>query len=321
MVDAGALGRLDVSDPRNPYGLWSAPVKALLGDVHVSGDLALVSAYDQGLFIYDVAELPGVVGVYPTPDVMIESDAHENIAWLAIGSAGLMAVDISDPRRPQLMSHVQPPGGTESIAIRWPRAYVAGSGLLTVTDISDPTSPRIGNTLQAGSASSAIVLRGDVAYVAAFDAGLFIVSIAEPDSPVLLSSIDTGRAQELWIDGHFAYVADYLNGIDVVDVRDPLSPQLAGSYESQPGLSHYVAAADGIAYLSNGDPGLAIVDARECTRLCPADTDSNFTIDSRDFIRFLNAWASGTWWADWNGDRTFDTQDVIAFQNDWVNGC
>lgn len=51
---------------------------------------------------------------------------------------------------------------------------------------------------------------------------------------------------------------------------------------------------------------------------CRADLTGDGIVDIRDFLIFLDFWASGDPRADWNGDSRIDTQDVIAYLNDWA---
>lgn len=54
---------------------------------------------------------------------------------------------------------------------------------------------------------------------------------------------------------------------------------------------------------------------------CPVDLTSDGLVDTRDFVAFLNAWASGDLLADWDRNDIIDTRDFIAYLNDWVAGC
>jgi hypothetical protein len=54
---------------------------------------------------------------------------------------------------------------------------------------------------------------------------------------------------------------------------------------------------------------------------CPADFNDDGTLDTRDFIAFLAAWAAGDGSADFNGDGAINTQDFIAYLNAWAAGC
>ncbi len=54
---------------------------------------------------------------------------------------------------------------------------------------------------------------------------------------------------------------------------------------------------------------------------CPADTNIDGTVNTLDFLSFLNAWTAGDESADWNGDGSVNTLDFLAFLNEWVAGC
>ena len=54
---------------------------------------------------------------------------------------------------------------------------------------------------------------------------------------------------------------------------------------------------------------------------CVADWNTDGTVDTRDFIAYLNAWTSGDTGADLNDDEVVDTRDFIVFLNLWVAGC
>lgn len=54
---------------------------------------------------------------------------------------------------------------------------------------------------------------------------------------------------------------------------------------------------------------------------CRADFDRNGVVDTKDFIAFLNAWASGDSRADFNSDTMVDTLDFLSFLNQFASGC
>ncbi len=60
---------------------------------------------------------------------------------------------------------------------------------------------------------------------------------------------------------------------------------------------------------------------RDAYFTCLADFNGDDIIDTRDFIAFLDAWASGEWAADLNDDDVMNTADVLEFLNLWQNGC
>lgn len=54
---------------------------------------------------------------------------------------------------------------------------------------------------------------------------------------------------------------------------------------------------------------------------CPADFNHDGTVNTIDFITFLNAWNAHGVGADFNGDGNINTMDVLAFLNAFVAGC
>ena len=61
------------------------------------------------------------------------------------------------------------------------------------------------------------------------------------------------------------------------------------------------------------------VEVRGCPDTCGPDWNGDTSLDSQDFIAFLNDFTAGN--ADYNGDTATDSQDFIAFLNDFVAGC
>ncbi|MBK7403815.1 MAG: hypothetical protein IPJ41_04070 [Phycisphaerales bacterium] len=55
--------------------------------------------------------------------------------------------------------------------------------------------------------------------------------------------------------------------------------------------------------------------------ICIADWNSDGTVNTQDFIVYLNAWAAKKPCADVNTDGVVNTQDFIAFLNAWTAGC
>jgi hypothetical protein len=93
-----------------------------------------------------------------------------------------------------------------------------------------------------------------------------------------------GEAQWVAVDGDYAYVAEGFEGLSIVDIADPYNLRFVSnfmpwpiSYNHYPGRFYYVAAKDGIAYLS-GRYGVAVIDAtdpehpQQIDRLYFADT-------------------------------------------------
>jgi hypothetical protein len=54
---------------------------------------------------------------------------------------------------------------------------------------------------------------------------------------------------------------------------------------------------------------------------CAADFNGDGSVNTLDFVAFLNAWSEREADADINGDGDVNSMDVVAFLNAWVQGC
>jgi hypothetical protein len=77
---------------------------------------------------------------------------------------------------------------------------------------------------------------------------------------------------------------------------------------------------------TDGGTGLPEVETGDLASLptlppCPADYNNDGTVNSQDFVAFLNDFVAGNLRADYNGDGTVNSQDFVAFLNDFVAGC
>ena len=102
-------------------------------------------------------------------------------------------------------------------------------------------------------------MSGGYAYVAAHRAGVRILDISTPSTPVEIGSLDMyWRANDIAIAGNYAYVAAGSSaGIRVIDVSSPAAPFEVGFYVPQ-GPTQGVAVSNGYAYLASGWAGLQI---------------------------------------------------------------
>lgn len=90
-------------------------------------------------------------------------------------------------------------------------------------------------------------------------------------------------------------------------------------------------ASTGLAFMSNtsgdqtewqaGGDSAAAACIIEGTPVCRADFDGNGSVNTLDFIAFLNAFNSGDERADFDGNGTINTLDFLAFLNAFNTGC
>lgn len=102
-------------------------------------------------------------------------------------------------------------------------------------------------------------MAGNYAYVADDDAGLQIIDITNPSSPVLSGSYDTpGYAVNTAISGNKVYVSDGYSGLQIININDPKLPVLEGNYDT-PNSALGVNILNGYAYVADHNSGLQII--------------------------------------------------------------
>lgn len=187
-----------------------------------------------------------------------------DIAYVADWFAGLHIYDLSDPRRPALLSSLHSAGSPKGVVVRDGTAFIADDdhGLL-VADVTDPRAPRALGRLPLPGLAYTPVLDGERLYLAAHHGGLLIIDVTNPRVPALLAHYDTpGKAWSLRVRDGVAWVADDDAGLAVIDVSDPRNPRELARY--RPGGRVEEVVLDGeFAYLALYDDGVHILDIRD----------------------------------------------------------
>jgi hypothetical protein len=147
-------------------------------------------------------------------------------------TAGLVVVDIKDPRQPRIVGR-SPQGalnGPRQIAVQHLHAFVTDADGVKVFDLSDPVAPRPlpAATIPLTNAQGVYAARTYL-YVAAGNEGLAIVDIKNPAAPTLREKFTAGgvlndtRAVQIGSinASMFALVADGKNGLRVIQMISP----------------------------------------------------------------------------------------------------
>ncbi|WP_417382083.1 Calx-beta domain-containing protein, partial [Gimesia sp.] len=219
------------------------------------------------------------------PDLEVESLETFNLTLDTLEASG----------RSVYLTSIQARGGTATtdaaiaVDVVGDYAYIADrDGGLQIFNISNPSSPvHVGayDFAQQGIAQGIDVV-GNLAYLAVGVAGLQIIDISNPENPTFVGSIATpARARGVYVEVDennrtLAYVADdsgFGGGLQIIDVSDPHNVgqvdsfgnyvNLLGSFgvNSPGGLAGGVFVKDDIAYITDGNNGLHIIDVSDPT--------------------------------------------------------
>ena len=151
--------------------------------------------------------------------------------------AGLVVVDLNDPKHPQVTSILGAPAVDQprSVATQFRYAFVCDNFGLKVLDITDLAHPVPVAALPLRDARSVYVAR-TYAYVAAGAQGLVILDVERPEQPVIDQVFDANGCLNdvndvklgITYTSEFAYLADGRNGLRVVQLTSPETPGNAG---------------------------------------------------------------------------------------------
>ncbi|MCI0460249.1 MAG: hypothetical protein L0Z62_25130 [Gemmataceae bacterium] len=151
--------------------------------------------------------------------------------------AGLVVIDIDDPKCPKVTSVIGEPTlkKPHALAAQFRYAFILDEEGVKVADITDPARPRAVGHLELEDAHS-IYLARTYAYVAAGKKGLVVLDIEKPEHPKVALEYNAHGAIKDALDvklgitytSQFAYIADGKHGLRVVQLTSPDTPGNSG---------------------------------------------------------------------------------------------
>lgn len=223
-----------------------------------SGSFAFAASVDleqerTDLFVIDAADPanPVRVGEVSFLGITWELVASESHVWAAIGSRGVIAIDVSEPASPRVAGGVATPGNAVGIAANGSYAYVADGDALQIVAIDNPASPYLRGRLPLPGAAG-VAVWGDYAYVIDPDSGLRVVSVIDPDSPSLVGSLHeldftrvaaSADCAVIWCEHH----------LEIIDTADPMNPTLVAELWASQLMPRFydLAIQDEYAYVAS----------------------------------------------------------------------
>lgn len=241
----GGVRVLNVQNPQKPVQIGYVDTPGADNRVTLAGSYLYVADGDAGLGVINVSNpnLPNI-----TSQLGVQGDVQDvavtgQYAFLAAGGEGLVVVDISKPGSPLKVASLTMPGAAQAIAVM--QVYISPH---------PPQNPEVAPQGQQ------ISLKFTYALVACGQAGIQVVDITLPMSPVLKNNLDTGgNARDVVIDGPYAYVANGKSGLFVANVSNPLTAYKMGVLPTQ-GDFQKLAFSGTQVFIANGNQGYVQVD-------------------------------------------------------------
>jgi hypothetical protein len=255
---------VDLADPAQPAQIGrfksNGPVHALASNGNVLYAAEVFCEFGlcgSNLLVLDVSRpgKPQQAGIAGVPGATATISIHGDLALVATLEKGLNLVDITRPKKPEVVGTFQALGSAMDVAARPGFVLVtnaAENGLLAL-DTSRPLTPLPVGALETLRWASGLVLDGGLAYVPAWEDGLRVVDVSDPanmaELGVLSAEAMDGAAFGVDVrrgpspDQVTAYVAVGSSGLRVLDVGDPANPLELGRLDV-PGDLWNVAAMD-----------------------------------------------------------------------------
>jgi hypothetical protein len=321
-----------ISDPRNPVLLGSYEATTSVGALALQGEHLLVADLVRGLMVLDVS----VPSAMRLESILSDHFSHftdmivrDGVAYLANDSTrGLYIADVSDPANPFILGWAPTPEPATGVGVSGATAFlvVPNHGLMAF-DVSDLGGP---STIATYPYVGDLAISGQTAVVSGRTTTLLDVS--DPAALTVLAEFDGQFLQSYQVSIHGDLVVaggDFFGEscVFVLDRRVPESLRLVGMHFPPHFNITAIDAAGDLAFAGGGE-GIEIIDISDCPP-CPADFNNDGTINTQDFIAFLQAWAAertadcsaGDCLADLDDNGLVDTRDFVEFLNAWAAGC
>jgi hypothetical protein len=278
--------------------MWSGMV-----DIVVDSSYAYCVAW-HGLLVVDVRDstLPVLVGqafLENGPATALVVDGP--FAYVAVASAGVDVLDVSDPTDPLRVATVQTPSAAYGLAVSGSYLYVAfgrysGESGVSIIDVSDPFTAAVVSTVPTPTEALKVAVRDGLAFVV--DGDLVVVDVSQPAAPVVVAVYETpGYALDVACASNVAYIADHdiiipavKSRLLAIDVAVPSTPILLDSLDVTESAS-CVTVANERAFLGNGSNGMLLVDIADSSNLSPvgqyAASGWTSAIAVRDSLAFV----------------------------------
>ncbi len=200
---------------------------------------------------------------------------HNDIAYVACSTNGLLILDVSDPTSPELLCNYST-GIVDQycfdVLVEGNYAFIAGRAIdLIVLAISDPANPVEVAQLDTPGDAYDMVLENGILYLPSYGYGMQILDVSDPTSPQLLSMYhsQSDTPCRISLSDQYLYLVSSWLEAEVIDVSDVTSPEFVGVFGwGDPAPFADIAASGGIVCATGYFYGVRIFDASD-----PADVE------------------------------------------------
>jgi len=207
-----------------------------------------------------------IVGSFNPSGYSLDVEAEGTMAYLVVGTKGLLAIDVSDPTDPFEVGSHSTNGYAQAVAVDGNTVYVANrSEGVTIIDVSDPSRPQQLGTFDTPGSAHSITIHQGLVIISDQRGGLQIARMQSGHQLTQLSTMDTkGYPAAVAAIDELAFVAVGDAGIEIIDLSTPEVPVSVGHLDL-PGDASDIAILDDIAFVATGYRGVRMVDISDPT--------------------------------------------------------
>ena len=265
------LATIDIRNNRNVVPTGVTDVSGI--DVDVQGGHAFL-AVGASVTVMDLTNprFPTTVGQTDSLQETHNLRVDGKYAYVAGGKSGLRVLDVSDLRRPTVLSSIGLDGFCRRIALYDSIAYVNAGYVSTrhgihVVNVSNPSDPKFIRTLELPGFTPTVdlVVHGNYAFAFLGRRGTVVLDLADPEAPKTHTdwpSSATSTYVGTFYDGHF-FSFESLT-MSVWEVSDILNPEKVKEI-AVPYIPQMVRVHDGIAFAQVNNKGVMAIDLRDAT--------------------------------------------------------
>jgi hypothetical protein len=185
-------------------------------------------------------------------------------------------------------------GEAQVVKVRSGVAYLGYDGRLQLMNVLNPAIPiSLGKAAFSGTAEE-LHLDGNYVYIAAGHGGLVIVDVSSTASPVVVGTLDVGKATDIAVSNSTAFVAADSDA-KIVDVTNPAAPVLASTYEHSWAWVDSIASSGSTFYVCNTTGTVDAVDASNRASPVLLDTIETSSSIGEDLVLRGNTLAVIAW--------------------------
>lgn len=300
---------VDISDPTQPFTVYSDEFQGYGWDVVLVGDYAYV--VNGHLRIYDISD-PSSPTLHDTHGFSsalfrIVHEGNLLVGTNHTSSSYVITIDTTEAVNPVELGSLYLGGTLRYLVLDAGLLYACqNTAGLRIIDVSTPETPFLAGAFEVFSVARDVAVSGDYCYLVADRSDLHVLDVSDPTEPVHLGRIDLpGDPMHIVIRDHLAYVSSTGAGLLILDLADPVQPTLLSSI-TVPSNPADICLKANVLFIPGGNDGVYIYDITDPA--FPEQLGHFDTYDSAIDVAVFNNLASV---ADcYGGIRVVDVSDL-----------